>query len=76
MPHFLLKKRRTGGLRTITGARFITQSTLVGQMMIGIISLTMKSAVSILQDMIIGMTMRKIIFMMMMKIFLPISNLR
>ena len=49
---------------------------MAGQMMIGIISLTMKSAMSILQDMIIGMTMRKIEFMMMMKIFLPISNLR
>ena len=48
-------------------------------MMIGIISLTMKSAMSILQDMIIGMTMRKMIFlmmMMMMKIFLPIFNSR
>ena len=43
------------------------------QMMIGIISLTMK----ILQDIIIGMTMRKMIFLMMMrKIFLPIFNLR
>ena len=43
------------------------------QMMIGIISLTMR----ILQDIIIGMTMRKMIFLMMMrKIFLPIFNLR
>ena len=43
------------------------------QMMIGIISLTMK----ILQDIIIGMTMRIMIFLMMMrKIFLPIFNLR
>lgn len=42
-------------------------------MMIGIISLTMK----ILQDIIIGMTMRIMIFLMMMrKIFLPIFNLR
>ena len=43
------------------------------QMMIGIISLTMR----ILQDIIIGMTMRIMIFLMMMrKIFLPIFNLR
>ena len=49
---------------------------VVGQMMIGIISLTMKSAMLILADMIIGMTMKKTVFMMMMKIFLPISNLR
>ena len=46
-------------------------------MMIGIISLTMKSAmVILLEDMIIGMTMRKMVFMMMMKIFSQISNLR
>ena len=49
---------------------------MVEQMMIGIISLTMKSAMVIRQDMKIGMTMKKIIFMMMMKICLPISNLR
>lgn len=75
MPHFLVNKRRTG-LTTISGERFITQSMMVEQMMIGIISLTMKSAMVIRQDMKIGMTMKKIIFMMMMKICLPISNLR